>query len=447
MARRWAAAPGRSGGGGGVGVVSVALPPAPAPLFLLLFPPGPPLASAAAASASADAIRRLVRLCSDPRRALVDATSGVPVDAGTPGAVEVVTADVELPTGTVRGLPGISTDRRASAYVLLRADKWDSLDLSATQAVVFGHGFSQKPRNTQSILRTLAAAGLAVIAPAVWLPDTAPPWVSIQTTRWWSSPPARLQTALAIDMLRAAGLARGLGLTRLSLLGHSMGGALALVVADLLLAADREGGGEDAGVGTGGGGDVALDAVVALAPAAGPLELTTINPLLSLQAGGTKVAAERVETFFRGWAPGGGGGGSNSPAAAPPALLLVSAPRDRIVPPASVAALLAAVRSSEVIPRAAHVTLASGAHTGFEDSLRVNLRLLPLVDSLLFALLDLLVYRWDVFEIFTGDFDAQLRDTKELLVSWLTGDVVGDRALYEEAPEGATIDSKYTPGR
>lgn len=39
----------------------------------------------------------------------------------------------------VRGLPGVSTDRRASAYVLLRADKWDSLDLSATHAVVFGY--------------------------------------------------------------------------------------------------------------------------------------------------------------------------------------------------------------------------------------------------------------------------------------------------------------------
>lgn len=296
------------------------------------------------------------------------------------------------------------------------------------------HGFSQKPRNTQSTLRTLAAAGLAVIAPAVWLPDTAPPWVSIETTRWWTSPPARLQTALTIDMLRAAELARGLGLTRLSLLGHSMGGALALVVADLLLAADRAAGGAD-------GGGVALDAVIGLAPAAGPLQLTAVNPLLSLDA---RDGAARAVDFFRRWAPGGGGGGGGG-AAPPPALLLVSAPRDRIVRPASVAALLTAARQSGSVPRGAHVTLASGAHTGFEDSLQINLRLLPLVDTLLFAFLDLLVFRWDVFELLTGDFDAQLRDTKALLVAWLTGDVVGDRSLYEDVPEGATIDSMYTP--
>lgn len=129
------------------------------------------------------------------------------------------------------------------------------------------------------------------------------------------------------------------------------------------------------------------------------------------------------------------------------ALLLVSAPRDRIVRPASVAALLTAARQSGAVPRGAHVTLASGAHTGFEDSLQVNLRLLPLVDTLLFALLDLLVFRWDVFELLTGDFDAQLRDTKALLVAWLTGDLVGDRSLYEDAPEGATIDSMYAPER
>lgn len=301
------------------------------------------------------------------------------------------------------------------------------------------HGFSQKPRNTQSTLRTLAAAGLAVIAPAVWLPDTAPPWVSIQTTRWWSSPPARLQTALAIDMLRAAELARGLGLTRLSLLGHSMGGALTLVVADLLLAADREERKSNAGGSGGGGvGGVTLDAVIGLAPAAGPLQLTAINPLLSLDAADGE---ERAVEFFRRWSSGGSDGGSAPP---PPAVFLVSAPRDRIVRPASVAALFAAARQSASIPRGAHVTLASGAHTGFEDSLQVNLRLLPLVDTLLFAILDLLVYRLDVFELFTGDFDAQLRDTKALLVPWLTGDVVGDRSLYEDVPEGATIDTMYT---
>lgn len=80
-----------------------------------------------------------MRLASRPRRAFVDATSGVPVDAATPAAVEVVTADVALPAGAVRGVPGVSTDRRATAYVLLRADKWDARDLSATRAVVFGY--------------------------------------------------------------------------------------------------------------------------------------------------------------------------------------------------------------------------------------------------------------------------------------------------------------------
>jgi len=246
-------------------------------------------------------------------------------------------------------------------------------------------------------------------------------------------------------MLRAAGLAAAVGARRVSLVGHSMGGALALVVGGHLLAAARASASAAAASavdGSGGGGArLTVDSIAALAPAAGPLAQTAVNPLLSLDARGGGASAV---DFFRGWGGAGGGAAADADGGVrPPATLLVSAPRDRIVRPSSVGALLDAARTSGAVPRAAHVTLAGGAHTGFEDSLRVDLRLLPLVDTLAFGVLDVLVYRLDAFEVWTGDFDAQLRVTKRLLVDWLTGDAQGDRRLYEVPPEGGSIDAIY----
>lgn len=217
-------------------------------------------------STSTSTLRHLTRAALTPppkivAQFLVDPTSGeTPAAAAVTtfamrsmdAAVMVTEAIIDLPEGDVRGVVTledgkVSTKRDATALLLtpttsdpdallLAAHEASSAPAAAKRAdagswlcgrrvIVFGHGFSQRPSNYTTLLHTLAARGYTVLAPRTWLFDIV--FACVQTVSPFDMP-AKLQTAVLIDVARAAQLAADSGAAAVHVLGHSMGAGMAL---------------------------------------------------------------------------------------------------------------------------------------------------------------------------------------------------------------------------
>lgn len=321
----------------------------------------------------------------------VNPETGDRASSSTAGT-EIVELFVDLPSGAVPTL-GVSTSRSATAVIFVRSDILSSgLSSGAKQrAVVFLHGFSQRPRNYATTLRLLAAQGHIVIAPRVWVLDIAFPWTQVPGSAVddsKASPPAKLQTALLIDAFRSlAALEERFAVGSFALVGHSMGGAMALVAARAAAA------------------DARLSAVAVLAPAVGPTEITPLNKLLSGQDGGD------FSRFFDAF--------GDQP------VLCLHGKRDAVVPTEDVDAVFTALAAGRA-PGALALRgeIVQGNHVGFEDSVQVDLPFFRIVDILLFKLLDALIF--GPFALFYNE-KQQLELTKMLLPLWI-----------EAATDGAT---------
>ena len=288
------------------------------------------------------------------------ASNAVIVDASGNVAkqgIELVEKTVALPMTT-----GLQVTRKAEAVVFSPKDP--------KGGVVFLHGFSQRPANYKTLLRSIAASGLEVVAPRTWLFSTA--FAQVETVPWYSSPAGKLQTALLIDGLRSLDLLQNdVAGGPLSVAGHSMGGAMALVVPSLT---SQE-----------------LSSVFVMSPAAADSTKTELNPYLTDDT-------TQYEKLFRAYQKK-----TN--------LVLVAASQDKIVPPNEVHEIYNAAQ--KVIPSTAITDILVGSHVGYEDSLEVRLGGLT---KAFFSLLDYIIYRADLYQNLSGvDYPQQLATTKILL--------------------------------
>ena len=305
---------------------------------------------------------------------------------------EITKSTIELPSSTPPLTPPLTLniERKAEALVFQPAEG------TPKGGVVFLHGFSQKPRNYETTLCSLAAAGFKVVAPTTWLGDVVWPWVSVDGYSG-SSPPGKLQSAIIVDGLRAMeSLRQELPGKPVSLVGHSMGGACAVVIPSLTTAE--------------------ITSVFAMSPAASASQVTDLNPYL---AGDVSTYPDLFKAY-------------GSP---PPQLVLVSAEKDKIVPAESVRAVFEAAADSKV--PSALVALQTGSHIGFEDKVNVYLPgFLGFNVGILFNVIDFLLYRADALQGLLGNFDTQL-STSKILVNRLNaafsgGDLLADLIVFDE---------------
>ena len=314
--------------------------------------------------------------------------------------IEITKSTIELPSSTPPLTPPLTLlniDRKAEALVFQPAEG------TPKGGVVFLHGFSQKPKNYETTLRSLAAAGFKVIAPTTWLGDVVWPWVSVDGYSG-SSPPGKLQSAIIVDGLRAMeSLRQELPGAPVSLVGHSMGGACALVIPSITTAE--------------------ITSVFAMSPvaAASPLEVTEFNPYF---AGDVSTYPDLFKAY-----------GST-----PPQLVLVSAEKDKIVPAETVRAVYDAAADNKV--PSALVALQTGSHIGFEDKVNIDLpggsklKIKGVSVALLFNVIDFLLYRADALQGLLGNFNTQLSTSKVLVnrlnAAYSGGDDLADRIVFDE---------------
>lgn len=161
----------------------------------------------------------------------------------TPGlqSVEIERSTVLLPNDDVTGL--FYEDVKAPLEIIRRSykaevfsprglpddDRW----LRDQKVIVFGKGWANTPGMYKRLLNPLVAQGYVIIAPLVKTPDFALPWSPIETFGknffgYKGSLRGKLQTAMLIDIVRAAQMASRGGAREVHYLGHSMGGAMAL---------------------------------------------------------------------------------------------------------------------------------------------------------------------------------------------------------------------------
>ena len=313
---------------------------------------------------------------------------------------EITKSTVQLPSSTPPLVPPLTLniDREAEALVFQPAEG------TPKGGVVFLHGFSQKPRNYETTLCSLAAAGFKVVAPTTWLLDVAWFWVNVDTAPEglfsMFSPAklqAKLQTAIIIDGLRAMEILRQeLPGAPVSLMGHSMGGACALVIPSLTTAA--------------------ITSVFVESPAAAASQVTTLNPYLSSDV-------SEYPKLFAAYASS-------------PQTVLVSAKDDTIVHANTVRDVYEAATE---VPSAL-VALQSGAHIGFEDKVNIYIPGLPLKwkisVGILFNLIDFLIYRLDALQGLLGNFNTQLSTSKVLMsrlnTAYLGGDDLANLIVFDE---------------
>ena len=292
---------------------------------------------------------------------------------------------IDLPKQKVPELD-LETQREAQAVIYARESLVDSSFRNEPEVVVFLHGFSQRPRNYASMLRFLAAQGYVVIAPRVWLFDTA--FATVEGAKpvgkWFASQPAKLQAAVLIDTIRCVKWAvDNLSVKNVALLGHSMGAAMALVAAQAL--------------------GTRVTSVATLAPAVGPTEVTPVNPLLSLKHGDIHKFAAMFE---------------NIP------VLLVHGMKDKIVKQRDVNQLFDAFHNADRPDIIGDVDVLNGSHVGFEDTLDVDLPILRRLDWLFFKLVDFFVF--GLFDLFSQGKQDQLKYTKQVLLAWLESSTIND---------------------
>ncbi|KAJ8607026.1 hypothetical protein CTAYLR_006248 [Chrysophaeum taylorii] len=312
-----------------------------------------------------------------------EATTGVAVKQGT----------VELPMRTPPlSREAVEVSRKAKAVVLLPAEG------SPKGGVVFLHGFSQQPKNYETMLRAMAASGLEVVAPKTWLFDVI--FEKVETVSGWWKLRAKLQSALIIDGLRSVEMLRKeLGV--LSFVGHSMGGAGALVVPSLL----RDG--KDAA------------SIFVMSPLSDGAVKTELNPHL---AGDPATYPKLFDAY-----------GSSEPE-----IVLVSADQDQIVSPSSVKDVYDAAPPK----RSALARIMVGSHVGYEDSFRIPIPI-PFTNGAvtLFSFWDELIFGSDAIQGFFGvDYDVQKGLSIALLhrlnaaVSGTTADLA-DKVVFDTPVE------------
>uniref|UniRef100_A0A7S0EEV9 AB hydrolase-1 domain-containing protein n=1 Tax=Phaeocystis antarctica TaxID=33657 RepID=A0A7S0EEV9_9EUKA len=307
---------------------------------------------------------------------------------------EITKSTIELPSSTPPLTPPLmlNIDRKAEALVYQPAEG------TPKGGVVFLHGFSQKPKNYETTLCSLAAAGFKVVAPTTWLGDVVWPWVSVDGYSG-SSPPGKLQSAIIVDGLRAMeSLRQELPGKPVSLVGHSMGGACALVIPSLTTAE--------------------ITSVFTMSPAAAVSQVTDLNPYL---AGDVSTYAELFKAY-----------GST------PQLVLVSAEKDKIVPAETVRAVYDAAADSKV--PSALIALQTGSHIGFEDKVNIDLpgglKIKGVSVALLFNVVDFLLYQANALQGLLGNFDTQLSTSKVLVnrlnAAYSGGDLLADLIVFDE---------------
>ena len=345
-----------------------------------------------------------------PERITVDANGDI-ADEG----FEITKSTCLLPSSTPPLKPPLTLniDRTAEALVYQPAEG------TPKGGVVFLHGFSQKPKNYETTLCSLAAAGFKVIAPTTWLLDVVWPWVGVDKAPglFSSRPPGsgKLQTAIIIDGLRAMeSLRQELPGAPVSLVGHSMGGACALVIPSITTAE--------------------ITSVFAMSPAATASQVTDLNPYL---AGDVSDYPKLFEAY-----------GST------PQVVLVSAKKDQIVPAKSVRDVYDKAADSKV--PSALIALQTGSHIGFEDKVKVYLPgFLGIVFpaawmsvGILFNVIDFLLYRANALQGLLGNFDTQLSTSKVLVnrlnAAYSGGEDLADRIVFDEPVKDWGAESQLT---
>ena len=319
-----------------------------------------------------------------PKRITVNA-NGERADQG----FEIIKSTIQLPSSTPPLVNlTLNIDREAEALVFQPAKG------TPKGGVVFLHGFSQKPRNYETTLCSLAAAGFKVVAPTTWVGDVFSPFLLFSPAKLQ----AKLQTAIIIDGLRAMEILRQeLPGAPVSLMGHSMGGACALVIPSLTTAA--------------------ITSVFVESPAAAASQVTTLNPYLSSDV-------SEYPKLFAAYASS-------------PQTVLVSAKDDKIVHANTVRDVYKGV--GDLVPSAL-VALQSGAHIGFEDKVNIYIPGLPLKWKIslgiLFNLIDFLIYRLDALQGLLGNFNTQLSTSKVLMsrlnTAYLGGDDLANLIVFDE---------------
>ena len=342
---------------------------------------------------------RMVRRSSVHRAAPAAMMKRITVNANGERADEgfgIIKSKIQLPSSTPDLVPPLelNIDREAEALVFQPAEG------TPKGGVVFLHGFSQKPRNYETTLCSLAAAGFKVVAPTTWLLDVVWPWVKVDTAPRFS-PPGKLQTAIIIDGLRAMEtLRQELPGAPVSLMGHSMGGACALVIPSLTTAA--------------------ITSVFVESPAAAASQVTTLNPYLSSDV-------SEYPKLFAAYA-------------STPQTVLVSAKEDKIAPASNVRDVYEGV--GDLVPSAL-VALQSGAHIGFEDKVNIYMDNIPGLPQkwkislgILFNLIDFLIYRLDALQGLLGNFNTQLSTSKVLMsrlnTAYSGGDDLANLIVFDE---------------
>jgi len=260
--------------------------------------------------------------------------------------------------------------------------------------VLFCHGFSQPPTNYLSTLKEFTKQGWLVVAPTTSILDVGLPWKSVETIPK-GKPPAKLQTALILDALRSAQYAlqgkAGYKVSDILVCGHSMGGAAGVVTASKLK-------------------QEIVTGVGVMAPAVNQTAITPVNPLLGNmgKAAGQKTAKE----FFDKDYP------INSP------LHILGGTRDLIVMKKEVAGLYKAAFDSD---KDGDLKLywIKGSHIGFEDKVNVEVDT-GFLQSILFNIINFLLYGAEITEIITGDYSDQREASQNVLVKAFKGALAGE---------------------
>ncbi|KAK9840966.1 hypothetical protein WJX81_003023 [Elliptochloris bilobata] len=273
--------------------------------------------------------------------------------------------------------------------------------LEATKEVpviIFGHGFSQPVRVYMGTVRRLARElGAIIIAPYTSL-AVALPWAKVEGAgsgplgNLTASPPAKMQAALIVDMMRAAGYLEQTGVPGVALgpkllVGHSLGGACSVANAATIT-----------GV---------LGAAV-MAPAVEKMADTPINPNIHLDNDLLGNSYRAAVQFFKDDFP------DNAK------LYIIAGDQDQIVDPLQIAVLFTAARTAVTADKMADIELFTvpGSHIGFEDKLGLEIEG-GFFLQLLFRIVNFLVYRKEILSGLLGDPNKQLAATRYVLVDSL----------------------------
>eukprot|EP00245_Coleochaete_scutata_P004646 TRINITY_DN17425_c0_g1_i1.p1 TRINITY_DN17425_c0_g1~~TRINITY_DN17425_c0_g1_i1.p1 ORF type:complete len:721 (-),score=125.57 TRINITY_DN17425_c0_g1_i1:148-2310(-) len=290
-------------------------------------------------------------------------------------------------------IPGILKSKRPAKAIVLYPRRFanaKNLPGAGVPAVVFGHGFSQGPKNYMSTLKRFAEAGFVVISPTTFLGVTDMLFSKIDGSGFLAKAPTKLQTALCTDLLRSVQhlFSDGHSLPKIGkvfLSGHSMGGGCSLIVASYLK-------------------ESLVGSVGVMAPAVKGLMKSPVNPDLHMDGSrGDYLAASK---FFADKFP-------TSP------LFILAGNDDRVVKPTESGSLFLAAFSAKEDNKLEDVTLFSmeGCHIGFEDALNADLTAKSnLIDKVIFPIINFLVYDTEVLRGITKDTEAQKRVAQELLV-------------------------------